>query len=309
MSKIISVIFVSLLSLNLVFAVETLPNTGLIQSNIWFSKDPFYSGDRIRIYSVIGNGSEKDIRGDVNFYDGDSLLCNTNFFILAGRITEAWCDWGVSPGAHNINVKIFRVKSSSPGVSEVDVELSNAVLGTSQRFAETRPEIKIPVPPLGVQPNQDSSVATNSSSDNVIVSAIGSIKEAIFGSATPESSKKVSSTPTIKNSTTKKELALNNVEKIKKDIGQVISSTPILNNTASVYSSLGDSILNPLNNWLEASYSSLTKGITNKPLLYFMAFLHFIFKYIIITPYFFTIVIFYLFYRLARYFYRRYKER
>ena len=66
-----------------VFAVETLSNTGFVPSNIWYSKDPFYAGDNIRIYSVIFNGSAKDLRGRINFYNNKALLCTSEFSSLS----------------------------------------------------------------------------------------------------------------------------------------------------------------------------------------------------------------------------------
>ncbi|MBI3631880.1 MAG: hypothetical protein HY225_00315 [Candidatus Vogelbacteria bacterium] len=111
-----------------IFAAETLKNTGLINKNVWYSKDPFYTGDRIRIYSVVFNGSEMDLRGRVNFYDNGSLLCTTEFSSLAGRISEIWCDWIVGGGKHGISIKITNPKGSLPGQPEQDVILSNGDL-------------------------------------------------------------------------------------------------------------------------------------------------------------------------------------
>ncbi|MBI5140098.1 MAG: hypothetical protein HZA94_01465 [Candidatus Vogelbacteria bacterium] len=319
--------------INPVFAAEVLPNTGLIQDNIWFSKDPFYVGDRIRIYSVIGNGSDKDLRGDINFYDGDSLICNTNFFVLSGRITESWCDWGVSYGAHNINVKIFRVKGSSPGTPEMDMELSSVSLGSVERVVKENPVRTIaPKPSLaqGVMSDELAEQSSNNHSsspplvsrwgDSFIASAINKVKDIVFGTEEKEDIVRGINKPPEPNVTrpksdtsltakNKKELALGSVEKIKEEVIQIVASTPVLDNTASVYTSLGRSVLDPLNAWLDSFYSSVTKDSTNKPLLYFAAFLRFIFRYIIFTPYFFTVALAYFIYKGLRYCYRRYRER
>ena len=36
----------------------TIKNAGFIQGNIWFSKNPFFEGDTVRIYSAIINSSD-----------------------------------------------------------------------------------------------------------------------------------------------------------------------------------------------------------------------------------------------------------
>lgn len=109
-----------------VFAIETLHNAGLISKNIWYSKDPFYAGDKIRIYSVIYNGSAKDLRGRVNFYDNRYLLCTSEFASLMGRVSEVWCDWTPTAGNHAVSVAITNPKASAPGENEESVMLENS---------------------------------------------------------------------------------------------------------------------------------------------------------------------------------------
>ena len=108
------------------YAVETLKNVGLITKNVWYSKDPFYVGDRVRIYSVIFNGSSKDLRGRVNFYDNSSLLCTSDFSSPSGGVSEIWCDWTASAGRHGVSIKIVNPRASVAGEEEQSVLLANS---------------------------------------------------------------------------------------------------------------------------------------------------------------------------------------
>ena len=116
-----------------VFAAEILKNTGLISRNIWYSKDPFYAGDKVRIYSIIFNGSDKDLRGRVNFFDNNSLLCTNDFASLSGKIVEVWCDWVPTSGKHAISIKIINPKASLPGEDEVSITLENGGMALDDR--------------------------------------------------------------------------------------------------------------------------------------------------------------------------------
>ena len=291
----------------LAFAVETLSNTGLVPGNVWFSKDPFYSGDKVRIYTVIFDGSEKDLRGDINFLDGNSLLCTNSFLVLAGRPTEAWCDWTVSLGDHSININIARVKASLPGEPEIDVILSNSIVGSSKKFVASRP---IVTNNSILQSNSTVSVVDQSvptAQDNILTSAINNIKSAVFGDPTgiaPPKNSKATIAP--KSSQAKKQLADKTLGDLKIRVAKAVSGNPVLNNVASLYNDTNDKVAVPLNAWMESLYENFAKNTTNRPLLYFVDFMHLLFKYIILTPYFLTVVILYGCYIFMRKFYRRY---
>ncbi|MDO8493010.1 MAG: hypothetical protein Q7S19_00480 [bacterium] len=122
------------------YAIETLKNTGLIPSTLWYSKDPFYTGDKVRIYSVIFNGSNKDLRGKIVFYNSKNSLCTSDFSSLSGRVSEVWCDWTVPAGRNSISVKIINPRASAPGEEEQDVILAHSELTVSERIAVEAPK-------------------------------------------------------------------------------------------------------------------------------------------------------------------------
>lgn len=138
--SVFKIIFIGLILIpNFSYAIETLSNSGLVPSNAWYSKDPFYAGDKVRIYSVVFTGSTKDLRGRINFYDNNSLLCTSEFASLAGRMSEVWCDWTAVAGKHNISIKITNPRASAPGEPEQSVVLSNSELRLEERIVVNPP--------------------------------------------------------------------------------------------------------------------------------------------------------------------------
>ena len=44
---------------------SAISNAGFIPSPLWFSRDTFFAGETVRVYTIVYNGSEADIRGTV----------------------------------------------------------------------------------------------------------------------------------------------------------------------------------------------------------------------------------------------------
>ena len=49
-------------------------NTGFVPGNIWYSKDPFEEGDKVKIYTFIFNPDSRELSGTVIFFDKTVLL-------------------------------------------------------------------------------------------------------------------------------------------------------------------------------------------------------------------------------------------
>jgi hypothetical protein len=108
-----------------VFA-ETL-NAGFVQGNIWYSKDIFFVGETVRIYSGIFNGGSSDVLGTATFYDNNNLIGSTEFSVAGGgRLREVWVDWKVTEGEHAISAKILSAKVSKVGTQPKDATLVSA---------------------------------------------------------------------------------------------------------------------------------------------------------------------------------------
>lgn len=117
-------------------------NAGFVQSNIWYSKDPFYVGDKIRIYTVIFNGSAYDLTGAVEFLDNGVSLGKTNFSLSgSGRAQDLWIDWKASGGSHTITARLVNVIADGPNGKQ-SVLLPSAETGKSERVVDLDPIAK-----------------------------------------------------------------------------------------------------------------------------------------------------------------------
>lgn len=121
-----------------VHAVEApIKNAGFVPANIWYSKEPFFEGDKIRIYTVIFNGSTEDIVGAVEFLDNGALISATDFSLASGgRVRDVWVDWVAESGKHVITARITEVSVIKEGGKKVPVILENAETGKSERIVD-----------------------------------------------------------------------------------------------------------------------------------------------------------------------------
>ncbi|MCM2339165.1 MAG: hypothetical protein NDI62_01785 [Burkholderiales bacterium] len=83
---------------------------GFVPGNIWYSKDPFEEGDKIKIYTFIYNSDSKELSGTVVFFDKTTLLGKKNFTLAGKTANEISIDWTVSAGDHKIFAKIENAK-------------------------------------------------------------------------------------------------------------------------------------------------------------------------------------------------------
>ncbi len=123
-----------------VFAVEIpVNNAGFVQSNIWYSKDPFYAGEKIRIYTVIFNGSTYGLMGAVEFLDNGILIGKTTFALTGGvRTRDLWVEWKATEGKHTITARLVDVVTDGPNGKQA-VVLVNDETGKSERIIELDP--------------------------------------------------------------------------------------------------------------------------------------------------------------------------
>ncbi len=110
---------------------------GFIQGTIWYSKDPFFSGDTVRIYSAVLNGTSDDIIGSVSFYDNGKEIGKTPFTAASsGRLQEVWLDWQATEGEHEISARINNAFITKAGEANKPAAISNSESGRSERFVD-----------------------------------------------------------------------------------------------------------------------------------------------------------------------------
>lgn len=121
----------------------TVKNAGLVPANIWYSKDPFYTGDKIRIYTVIFNGSTYDLDGSMEFLDNGVSLGSTNFSVPGnGSVREVWVGWQAVAGSQVITARIVEAHSVGTDGKKTPLALENVETGKSERFVDLDPVAK-----------------------------------------------------------------------------------------------------------------------------------------------------------------------
>ena len=107
-------------------AQEKIKGIGFLSKNIWYSKEPFFSGDTIRIYTIINNSTNDDIIGKVLFYNDKKLIGTSNFSAVSGGYgIILWADWQAIYGKHLISAEISEAKIAQKNGIFIDISLEN----------------------------------------------------------------------------------------------------------------------------------------------------------------------------------------
>lgn len=104
---------------------SAISNAGFIPSPLWFSRDTFFAGETVRVYTIVYNGSEADIRGTVEFLNKDALIGAQEFSLArGGRSQDIWIDWKAIEGDYRISARITGARMTVVGGAEESVDLS-----------------------------------------------------------------------------------------------------------------------------------------------------------------------------------------
>jgi len=109
------------------------PKAGFIPENIWYSKDPFQEGDKIKIYTLIFNGDQRELSGTVFFFDKTTFLGNKDFTVQGKGMKDISIDWTVTPGDHVIFGQIQNAKFLMPNNTHQEANLSETKTQESKR--------------------------------------------------------------------------------------------------------------------------------------------------------------------------------
>jgi len=135
-----TIVFLAFALLFVGFSVQAqtkiLKNIGFVQDNIWYSKDPFFNGDKIRIYTAVLNSSQYDFKGILEFFAGGKSVGKSSFSLVSGGFQVLWADWTAEGGSRKIYANIVEAKISLPGGVEEVVVLENAKTGEIETFVD-----------------------------------------------------------------------------------------------------------------------------------------------------------------------------
>ncbi len=119
----------------LIFILSILPlqtalaqssNAGIVQG-LWYSQEKVFADEKVRIYVAIRNNTGGDLRGIVEFFDGEKQLERQNVQALSSRIIESWTDWTPTYGSHNLKATLIRTELSQVGSSTKEIVVSSAL--------------------------------------------------------------------------------------------------------------------------------------------------------------------------------------
>ena len=104
---------VALCFLVLPFAAGAAVKVGFVSNNIWLSAEYPLAGDNIKIYCVIVNSDEKNVEGNILFYDNDSIIgLPVSFSLAAGGTSRVISvDWNATAGNHQFKAVIVNAVS------------------------------------------------------------------------------------------------------------------------------------------------------------------------------------------------------
>lgn len=92
---------------------------GFIPGNIWYSRDTFEEGDRVKIYTAIFNPESRQLYGTVSFFNKNVLLGKKDFVVSGNGVRDVSVDWLVTAGSHIIFARIEDARFSiAPGEFE-----------------------------------------------------------------------------------------------------------------------------------------------------------------------------------------------
>ncbi len=115
-----------------------LSNAGFLQGGIWYSKDPFFAGDKVRVYAAVFNSSNEDLAGTVEFLDNKKSLGHADFFVeRGGKFAQVWVDWNATGGDHLVEAVITKASIIRAGGAPLAIELQQAKVQEDLRQVDT----------------------------------------------------------------------------------------------------------------------------------------------------------------------------
>lgn len=108
-------------------------NTGFIQENIWYSKEPLVEGVVVQIHTIIFNSRAESLSGTVQFFDNEIILGKKDFSVAGGAVKDMSIDWKVTAGNHAIHAEIINSKITSAAGKTESILLEQNKTGISKR--------------------------------------------------------------------------------------------------------------------------------------------------------------------------------
>jgi len=249
----------SLLPIQRIFAQSS--NTGFVSANIWYSKDPFQEGDKIKIYTLVFNPDSRELSGTVFFFDNTTLLGKNDFTVSANATKAISISWTATAGDHSIYGKIENAKFLVSKGNYEEVYLSNNETTKSSRTVSSK-----------ITSNTANTNST-SPSNNDISSTVSNLENTITDKTPSFITKPIISTT-------------NNLESFRQDAniasekkeGEIKNQIDVLNNTktAAKDNTASNPLLKPFK-YVELFLLSLSSFVLDNKIVFYAILIIFVF--------------------------------
>ncbi len=110
-----------------------LRSLGFAPNNIWYSKEPFFAGETVRVHTLVVNSSPYDLSGAVEFFIDEDSAGVVSFHIRrSGGSQELSIPWEATRGAHEVYARIISSRFITPD-GDRDTMIEHSVTGKSSR--------------------------------------------------------------------------------------------------------------------------------------------------------------------------------
>ncbi|HEY4486992.1 MAG TPA: hypothetical protein VJB70_04660 [Candidatus Paceibacterota bacterium] len=123
-------------------------SAGIPRDIIWFSKEPFFDGDQVTIFTPLYNSSSYRFSGSVELRDGTATIGTQQFSLASdGASTVVAFPWKATEGEHVFSVLVTEGKFAFGGQSPVDLPISEKTTTVIKRSVGLKPKAPVQLPP------------------------------------------------------------------------------------------------------------------------------------------------------------------
>ena len=139
--RILSIFLFCLLLTPVLVQAETVP-AGVADRALWFSKEPFFEGESITIYTLLFNSSGNQLSGTLTLYDGTTTISAKTFSVMGGGASSVVAfPWRVTSGSHVFTAAITSKEFLTTTLSQTSDTVSTPKSGEVKRFADLDTDI------------------------------------------------------------------------------------------------------------------------------------------------------------------------
>lgn len=186
MNILLRFILIFLFLLTPMFAMAEGSSAGIPKDLMWFSKDSFYAGDTINVYTVVYNSTPYQFAGTMELHDGNRILGKQEFIVGPfGTSAVVAIPWRVTLGSHDLSMFVTNGTFMFDGKPASYAGVTNVQSGQVELFAETPPSSMKSVPSVTSTVSPSAISASSSLISSIAVQVAERIPEPIVSTAVP----------------------------------------------------------------------------------------------------------------------------